>query len=330
MKTLLRYCAIAMGITSLGTGAIVAEIAQASETATRTHGVTEQQPSGSSSESLETEVISQLDATDEVEETEGIRNAPITDPAESPSDETLDETLTDPIPDPTTDETLTEPAETLPNETLDNPVTEPAEPFDEEVETPTTPGMPPEMTPDSPGEMMETPTTGQEETELSPTGEPSTVDTSSMSIVDVAANSQTFMTLAQAIQSAGLADTLSSEGPYTVFAPTDDAFAALPNGTLEMLLQPENQALLQQVLQYHVVAGEELLASEISDGGLDTLNGGLAVRVTDDGRVIVNDGSVVEPNIQASNGVIHGINRVLLSAPLRDEVMDRLNAQPTP
>lgn len=356
MKTLLQYFAIAIGMTSLGMSAIVAGIAQASEIASRADWVAEYQPEGFNLESPETEVISQADTTDEMEtdemETEGITDSPITDPATDPAEPLPDDSLIDPTADPILDETLTdptsEPADALPDESPDSPVTDPVDPINEGTETPITPGTSPEITPGSPSETletpgmetddpMETPAPSPEGTETSPSVEPpadsspdsGTPDLSSMSLVDVAANSQSFATLAQAIQSAGLAETLSGEGPYTVFAPTDEAFAELPSGALEMLLQPENQSLLQQVLQYHVVAGE-LLASEITDGGLDTLNGGLAVRVADDGRVIVNDASVVEPDIQASNGVIHAVNRVLLSPPLRDEVTARLNAQTAP
>lgn len=144
-------------------------------------------------------------------------------------------------------------------------------------------------------------------------------------IVEVAAGSESFDTLVQAIQAAGLEDTLASGGPYTVFAPTDEAFAELPNGTLEYLLRPENRGLLQQVLKYHVVPGE-VTANEIRTGSVNALGGGLAVRVTED-RVIVNNGSVVQPNIQASNGVIHAVNRVLLPSGLRNTLISQVTTQ---
>jgi uncharacterized surface protein with fasciclin (FAS1) repeats len=134
-----------------------------------------------------------------------------------------------------------------------------------------------------------------------------------------------FSTLAQAVQEAGLANTLSGSGPYTVFAPTNEAFADLPDGALEFLLQPENRSLLQQVLAYHVVPGE-VTSNQLSTGPVSTLGGGVAVRVAED-RVIVNDGSVVQPDIQASNGVIHAINRVLLPRELRETLISQLNAQ---
>lgn len=150
--------------------------------------------------------------------------------------------------------------------------------------------------------------------------------TASNTIVDVASGSESFNTLVQAAQAAGLVDTLSGEGPYTVFAPTDEAFSQLPDGALDYLLQPENQDLLQQVLTYHVVPGE-VTASEITSGPVEAVGGGLAVLVTDDGRVIVNNASVVNADIQASNGVIHAVNRVLLPETLQNALASRLGVQ---
>ena len=168
------------------------------------------------------------------------------------------------------------------------------------------------------GGMME-PTTQQSDP-MGTTG--TTGDTASMSIVDVASGSDSFNTLVQAVQAAGLGDTLSGEGPYTVFAPTDEAFAQLPDGALEYLLQPENRDLLAQVLSYHVVEGS-VTSSQLSTGGVDTLGGGVAVAVLDSG-IVVNNASVVNPNIQASNGVIHAVNRVLLPETLQQQLASRL------
>lgn len=144
----------------------------------------------------------------------------------------------------------------------------------------------------------------------------------SMSIVEVARNSSSFNTLAQAVQAANLGDTLSGEGPYTVFAPTNEAFSQLPEGALEYLLQPENQDILQEILTYHVVPGE-ITSNEITSGGVDTLGGGVAVAVTESG-VVVNNASVVNPDIQAGNGVIHGINRVLIPEALQQQLANEL------
>lgn len=163
------------------------------------------------------------------------------------------------------------------------------------------------------GDMM-TPTTEQQ---ADPAG-----DTSSMSIVEVASGSDSFNTLVQAVQAAGLRDTLSGEGPYTVFAPTDDAFAQLPDGALEYLLQPENQDLLAQVLTYHVVEGS-VTSDQLSTGGVETLGGGIAIAVLDSG-IVVNNASVVTPDIQASNGVIHAVNRVLLPETLQQQLASSL------
>lgn len=120
------------------------------------------------------------------------------------------------------------------------------------------------------------------------------------------------------MQETGVSSALVEGGRFTIFAPTDAAFAALPPGTLDRLLLPQNRALLTQILAYHVAAGE-LRSSQIRTGGVRTLGGGIAVRVIP-GRVIVNDGSVVQADILASNGVIHAVNRVLLSRPLRARV----------
>ena len=142
-------------------------------------------------------------------------------------------------------------------------------------------------------------------------------------IVEVASGSESFNTLVQAIQAAGLADTLSdSSASYTVFAPTDEAFSQLPDGTLEYLLQPENQEVLQQVLSYHVLP-TKVTSGEISGGSVDSLSGGLATAVTDKG-VVINNASVINPDIQASNGIIHGINRVLLPADLQTTLASEL------
>jgi len=143
-------------------------------------------------------------------------------------------------------------------------------------------------------------------------------------IVDVASSNDAFDTLVTAVGAAGLVDTLSSEGPFTVFAPTDDAFAALPPGVLDALLLPENRDLLTDVLTYHVVP-DEVLSSELETGGLDTLNGGLAISVSPD-RVVVNNASVIIPDVPASNGVIHAINRVLIPTGLVDELNSRMAA----
>jgi len=132
-------------------------------------------------------------------------------------------------------------------------------------------------------------------------------------IADLVSEQAQFSTLARALEAADLAQTLSGEGPYTVFAPTNQAFEQLPDGALEQLLKPENRAMLQQLLEHHVVSGE-LPASELETGRVEALSGELAVEVADDGSVTVGRANVVQPDVQASNGVVHVVDRVLLPA----------------
>ena len=145
-------------------------------------------------------------------------------------------------------------------------------------------------------------------------------------IVEVASGDETFSTLVTAVSAAGLAETLSdSSASYTVFAPTDEAFNQLPEGTLEYLLQPENKEVLQRVLSYHVLP-QEVTSSEISGGEVETLDGGLVTEITEEG-VVVNNASVVTPDIEASNGVIHAVNRVLLPADLQSTLSSELGIE---
>lgn len=145
-------------------------------------------------------------------------------------------------------------------------------------------------------------------------------------IVEVASGDETFSTLVTAVSAAGLAETLSdSSASYTVFAPTDEAFNQLPEGTLEYLLQPENKEVLQRVLSYHVLP-QEVTSSEISGGEVETLDGGLVTEITEEG-VVINNASVVTPDIEASNGVIHAVNRVLLPADLQSTLSSELGIE---
>ncbi len=147
-------------------------------------------------------------------------------------------------------------------------------------------------------------------------------------IVEVASGNESFSTLVKAVEAAGLVDTLAdSSASYTVFAPTDEAFSQLPEGTLDYLLMPENKEVLQQVLSYHVLPNA-VMASEISGGNVDSLNGGLATAVTDTG-VVINNASVVIPDVEASNGVIHAVNRVLLPSDLQTALAAELGVSET-
>jgi uncharacterized surface protein with fasciclin (FAS1) repeats len=131
-------------------------------------------------------------------------------------------------------------------------------------------------------------------------------------IVETAQGAGQFNTLIAAAKAAGLAPTLSSKGPFTVFAPTDAAFAELPKGTVENLLKPENKRKLAAILKYHVVAGE-IDSSDIKPGRthVKTVNG-KSVSVRKHGGVSVNGAKVVTADVKASNGVIHVIDKVLL------------------
>ena len=130
-------------------------------------------------------------------------------------------------------------------------------------------------------------------------------------IVDVAVGAGTFDTLVAAVTAAGLAETLSGEGPFTVFAPTDDAFAALPEGLVDALLLPENEAALTAVLTYHVL-GAEVPSSDVAAGDVETLQGESITIAVEDGTVMVNDATVTAVDVEASNGVIHVIDTVLV------------------
>ena len=130
-------------------------------------------------------------------------------------------------------------------------------------------------------------------------------------IVDTAAGAGTFNTLLAAAQAADLADVLKGDGPFTVFAPTDEAFAALPEGTVETLLKPENKDQLAAILSYHVLPGS-VMSTDLQDDMTATTVQGSDVTIDLDNGVMVNDASVVTADIAASNGVIHVIDKVIL------------------
>lgn len=131
-------------------------------------------------------------------------------------------------------------------------------------------------------------------------------------IVDVASANPDFSTLVAAIGAAGLGETLSGEGPFTVFAPTNEAFAALPAGVLDALLLPENKDALTKILTYHVVSGA-VMAADITDGDVATVEGQNVTLSTADG-VTVNGAAVVTADIVTDNGVIHVVDAVLVPA----------------
>jgi uncharacterized surface protein with fasciclin (FAS1) repeats len=131
-------------------------------------------------------------------------------------------------------------------------------------------------------------------------------------IVDTAAGAKNFKTLVKAVKAAGLVETLKGDGPFTVFAPTDKAFAKLPEGTLESLLKPENKEKLAAILTYHVVPGKVTAADVVKLKNAKTVQGSnFNIRVKD-GKVKVDDAKVVKTDIEAKNGVIHVIDAVIL------------------
>jgi uncharacterized surface protein with fasciclin (FAS1) repeats len=159
-------------------------------------------------------------------------------------------------------------------------------------------------------------TSGPGTMEASPEADDGTV--SSETITEIVAGNPEFSTLLAAVEAAGLAETLSGDGPFTVFAPTDAAFAELPAGTLDTLLQPANQDQLTSILTYHVVPAE-VMASDVEAGEVPTVNSAPFTVAIDGEAVAITDGqgnqaNVIETDIEASNGVVHVIDSVLLPA----------------
>jgi transforming growth factor-beta-induced protein len=145
-----------------------------------------------------------------------------------------------------------------------------------------------------------------------------------MDIVDTAIADGRFTTLVAAVQAAELVDTLKGEGPFTVFAPTDDAFAALPAGTLDELLKPENKQQLTDILLYHVVSGKVMAADAAKLTSAPTVLGKDIAIKSDMGSVYLNESKVIITDIETSNGVIHVIDAVLLP-PSDDAMMEEKN-----
>ncbi len=153
-------------------------------------------------------------------------------------------------------------------------------------------------------------TTEETMTEETAVEVPSTEAMAANDIVAVATATEGFSTLVAALTAAGLVETLQGEGPFTVFAPNDAAFAALPEGLLEKLLLPENIAVLTSILTYHVVSGK-VLSTEVVAGDAASVEGSNLTLATDMG-VMVNEATVILADVEASNGVIHVIDKVLV------------------
>lgn len=130
-------------------------------------------------------------------------------------------------------------------------------------------------------------------------------------IVEIASGNEDFSTLVAAVVAAGLAETLSGDGPFTVFAPTNEAFAKLPEGTVDELLKPENKEKLAGILTYHVVAGK-VMSKDLSDGQKAETVNGQEITVTMEDGVKIDTATVVTADLEASNGVIHVIDSVIM------------------
>ena len=146
--------------------------------------------------------------------------------------------------------------------------------------------------------------------------QPATSTAKAQTVVDIAAGNPDFSTLVAAVKAAGLVDTLSAAGPFTVFAPTNEAFAKLPAETLDSLLKPENKQQLTDILTYHVVSAN-IMAADVKPGMVTTVNGADFTVTADRGKVVITDGqsnraNVTKTDVVASNGVIHVIDTVLL------------------
>jgi uncharacterized surface protein with fasciclin (FAS1) repeats len=137
-------------------------------------------------------------------------------------------------------------------------------------------------------------------------------DKATQNVVEIAASNPDFSTLVTAVKAAGLAETLSGTGPFTVFAPTNAAFAKLPAGTVENLLKPENKDQLVSILTYHVVAAKVTAADVVKLDTATTVQGGVADVTVKDGKVMIDNANVTKTDIMASNGVIHVIDTVIM------------------
>ncbi|MEM1369102.1 MAG: fasciclin domain-containing protein [Cyanobacteria bacterium P01_H01_bin.15] len=141
-----------------------------------------------------------------------------------------------------------------------------------------------------------------------------TIAQSSANIIDALSNADNFSILVQALETAGLTNAIADprRGPLTIFAPTDAAFEALPDGALEVLLEPDNKEFLLDVLTYHAVPGAAISAAEVTSGSVPTLSEDELSIEREGDAVMIDDSTVVQPDIQAANGIIHGIDSILV------------------
>lgn len=169
----------------------------------------------------------------------------------------------------------------------------------------------PQTTPSDTTSPAETP--GTPSTEDSVSNDDTTPETSAseQNLLQLVDSNESFKTLAAAVKAAGLEATLSGTEPLTVFAPTDEAFAALPPGTLENLLKPENKEILVKILTYHVVPGA-VASQDIQTGEVKTVEGSSVSVSVEENQVMVNNAKVIQTDVQATNGVVHAIDKVIL------------------
>jgi uncharacterized surface protein with fasciclin (FAS1) repeats len=170
---------------------------------------------------------------------------------------------------------------------------------------PTMPAMPQVAPPATPTVPMDI------KTPMAKPAAPVETTTETKTIVELASTNDSFKTLTAALTAAGLTDALSGPGPFTVFAPTDAAFAALPKGTVDMLLKPENKSKLVKLLTYHVVPGT-VLSTDLKSGVVKSLQGSNIQVKVDPMGVMINNAKVVIADVKASNGVIHAIDKVIM------------------
>ena len=159
--------------------------------------------------------------------------------------------------------------------------------------------------------------------EAEPVAAPQAVE-STQNIVEVAGDTESFSTLVSALQAANVSSVLVGEGPFTVFAPTNAAFAALPAGTLDALLKTENRDLLVKLLYNHVAYGD-VTSDQLSVGRLDTFDGDVSIGITPNG-VKVNSANVIQADVDASNGVIHVVDEVLVPIGFSEQLQARINS----
>ncbi|MFM1751268.1 MAG: hypothetical protein RL119_230 [Actinomycetota bacterium] len=146
------------------------------------------------------------------------------------------------------------------------------------------------------------------------TSEAGTETSTEGDIIEVATAAGSFNTLAAALEAAGLVETLQGEGPFTVFAPTDEAFAALPAGLVDALLLPENVEILKQILLFHVISGSEVTSDMVAAGDVAMASGDTATIVVDGETITIAGSPITAVDVQASNGVIHVIGAVMVPA----------------